>query len=221
MSEPFLSLRGVCCAYGSRLVLDRLDLCLDAGSRVGLLAPNGSGKTTLLKCISGLVPIKSGEILLDGLAMRAERDFLAMRRKMGLVLQEAEDQIFFPTVLEDALFGPLNLGLEDAQAEECARQALSSVGLDEFEEMPVHQLSSGQKKLLAIAGILAMRTRGVMLDEPTATLDRAARDRIMGILAERSGPMIIASHDWDFLQELCPEILTIASGRLKPISSPI
>jgi len=215
-AAPIIELRRIGFRYPleSAPVFESVDLTLMPGQRLGLFGPNGCGKTTLLSVMTGLRPTSSGEILHRGRPVRSESDFAALRRELGLLLQNADDQILFPTVLDDVAFGPLNLGLKPAEAEREARAALAFVGLEGFEERLSHKLSGGEKKLVTLAGVLAMRPRALLLDEPTASLDPATRDRLAHILAHLDAAVLTVSHDWDFLNLVASDYYTIEHGRL-------
>ncbi len=201
---------------GPRPVLKDVDFSLAAGRHIGLYGPNGSGKTTLFRCITGLLQPQQGVVLFHGRELRGERDFHALRCKVGFVLQHAEDQLFFPTVLEDVAFGPLNLGCAPDEARETALRTLRALGLDGFEERLTHRLSGGEKKLVSLATVLAMQPEALLLDEPTNGLDMTARQRITDILCRLDTARIVISHDWDFLSRVCDSYMTIQDGRLLP-----
>jgi cobalt/nickel transport system ATP-binding protein len=137
-----------------------------------------------------------------------------MRREIGLVLQNAEDQLFNPTVLDDVAFGPLNLGLSPADARNRAVETLKQLGLHGFENRLTHRLSGGEKRLVSLATILSMRPKVLLLDEPTNGLDPAGRNRLVEILTDLPTDRIIISHDWDFLAQTTSAYLTIDNGRL-------
>ena len=141
-----------------------------------------------------------------------------MRRKVGVVLQSADDQLFCPTVLEDVAFGPLNLGLGRDAAREAALAALRSLGLEGFEHRLTHKLSGGEKKLVCLAAVLSMHPEAVLLDEPAAGLDQAAEDRLAGVLKSLPAASLVISHDRDFLRQTVSRVLTIAGGRLEPVA---
>lgn len=205
-------------AYGqdARPVLSGASLALYPGQRLALYGPNGSGKTTLLRCITGLERPRSGTIFFHGRPLQKEKDFHALRCRVGFVLQNAEDQLFFPTVLEDVAFGPLNLGLPPRQARERAHEALCRLGLDGFEDRLTHRLSGGEKRLVALAAVLAMQPEALLLDEPTNDLDRQSRQRIVEILQGMDTARITISHDRDFLEAVSGEFLTISpEGKLR------
>jgi cobalt/nickel transport system ATP-binding protein len=213
---PLLALRQVRYAYplAPRAVLDGVDFALAPGERVGLFGPNGCGKTTLLSVMMGLLPAMGGEVLHLGRPARTEADFFGLRRDVGFLLQHADDQILFPTVLDDVAFGPLNLGLTPAEAADEARQALAYVGLADFEDRLTHRLSGGEKKLVTLAGVLAMHPKALLLDEPTASLDPDTRHRLVHILEHLDAAVLTVSHDWDFLNLVSTHFYTIEGGRL-------
>ena len=212
------SLEAVCFSYGRagspREVLCDVDFSLHAGQRIGLYGPNGSGKTTLFRCITGLARPQSGQVLFHGAPLNDDKDFYELRCKVGFVLQHAEDQLFFPTVLEDVAFGPLNLGLSADEARDCALDTLRNLGLAGFESRLTHRLSGGEKKLVSLAAVMAMKPEALLLDEPTNGLDNDARQRIIDILCSLDTARITISHDWDFLAQTSTQYLTIANNRL-------
>lgn len=194
-------------------VLRDVNFALFPTQKVGLYGPNGSGKTTFFRCITGLARPRRGLIRFHGRIMQGEKDFRELRCKVGFVLQHAEDQLFFPTVLEDVAFGPLNLGLAPGQARRRALETLEALGLAGFEQRLTHRLSGGEKKLISLATVLAMQPEALLLDEPTNGLDNDARQRLIDILSGLSTARIIISHDWDFLARTSTEYLTILDGR--------
>jgi cobalt/nickel transport system ATP-binding protein len=216
VDASILSLREVAYAYpqANGRVLDGVDLDILPGHRLGLFGPNGCGKTTLLSVMMGLLPPQAGEVRFAGRPVAGERDLWDLRCAVGLVLQHADDQILFPTVLDDVAFGPLNLGLAPADARQRALETLDFLGLAGFENRLAHKLSGGEKKLVTLAGVLAMRPRALLLDEPTASLDPATRDRLVDILARIEAAVLVVSHDWDFLARTGREFYTICNGRL-------
>ncbi len=215
---PLLELRDLSFAYpeSPEPVLRHVDFVFSPGQRVGLFGPNGSGKTTLLHLMMGLVAPTGGEVRYRGRPMATEADFREVRRGVGLLLQNAEDQIIYPTVLDDVAFGPLNLGLAPALARVRAEETLAALGLYGFEERLCHKLSGGEKKLVSLAGVLAMQPEALLLDEPTNGLDPDTRDRIKDILARLGKPFIVISHDWDFLDQTATAFYTIDRGSLTP-----
>ena len=157
---------------------------------------------------------QSGQVLFHGVPLNDEKDFHGLRCKVGFVLQHAEDQLFFPTVLEDVAFGPLNLGLAADEARERAIETLRDLGLAGFEDRLTHRLSGGEKKLVSLASVMAMQPEALLLDEPTNGLDNDARQRIIDILSSLETARITISHDWDFLAQTSTQYLTIAHNHL-------
>lgn len=215
--EPVFSVENLEFAYEAnpgKKILDDVSLALYPGDCLGLMGANGSGKTTLFRCITGLLRPRAGTIRLGGRPLEAEKDFHELRCRVGLVLQDADDQLFFPTVLEDLLFGPLNLGHSEAEAREMARDALRLVGLEGFEERLSFELSGGEKKLVALAAVLAMRPRALLLDEPLNELDEEACRRVANVLRDLPCARLVVSHDRAFLARLCQKTLLLKDGRL-------
>lgn len=217
-ADAIFSLKNVSFTYGqeeaARVVLRDVNFSLLPGQRIGLYGPNGSGKTTFFRCITGLASPQNGCVLFHGLPLSEEKDFYPLRCKVGFVLQHAEDQLFFPTVLEDVAFGPLNLGLTADDARDRALATLRNLGLAGFESRLTHRLSGGEKKLVSLAAVMAMQPEALLLDEPTNGLDNDARQRIIEILDSLSTARITISHDWDFLARTSTRYLTIIEGRL-------
>lgn len=216
-----VALENICFAYPEREILRNASFALHPGDRIGLYGPNGSGKTTLFRLITGLILPQQGRILLHGAPMNGEKDFRLLRRHVGLVLQNAEDQLFCPTVLDDVAFGPLNLGLTPDQARERALLTLKELGLAGFEDRLTHRLSGGEKKLISLAAVLAMQPEALLLDEPTNGLDPESRDRIAEVLRGLPTARIVISHDRDFLEEVSSSYLTIREFRPVCIAPPV
>ncbi|GAB1410483.1 ABC transporter ATP-binding protein [Desulfovibrionales bacterium] len=216
---PIIALDQVSFAYaGGPTILDQASFSMTETQHIGLYGPNGSGKSTLFHLLTGLIHPVSGQVYFRGQAVCTEKDFWPVRRDIGLVLQNAEDQLFHPTVLDDVAFGPLNLGLDPAQARERAMQTLHELGLEGFENRITHRLSGGEKKLVSLATILSMHPKVLLLDEPTNGLDPQTRKRITEIVAALPTARIIISHDWDFLARTSSQYLTVRQGKL--ISDP-
>jgi len=217
VNEKILILRGVSFAYSPRVrVLDGLDLELGTGERIGLVGHNGSGKTTLLHLIVGLIKPDAGEIEAFGKVRRMEADFWDVRARVGLLFQDAEDQLFCPTVGEDVAFGPLNLGRKPDEATRIASAVLARVGLAGFEERITYRLSAGEKRLVSLASVLAMEPDILLLDEPNSGLDEEAEERIIEILVSLPQAMIIVSHDREFLSRVTGKAVRLERGRLTP-----
>ena len=215
-SRPIINLKGISYAYpGSGPVLEDLDFTFHEGDRIGLVAPNGSGKTTLFHIIMGLLKPDAGTVEIFGKTAITERDFREVRRKIGLLFQDADDQLFSPTVLEDVAFGPLNLGKSKEEAVEISRRTLSDLGLQDFEDRITFKLSGGEKRLVALATVLAMEPRIMLMDEPSAGLDEAIKIRLIEILKSLDISTIIVSHEFDFLAELSDAVYTMQGGKIR------
>ncbi len=214
MSTPLIALRQVSAGYAGRPVLVDADLSLMAGERLVLLGPNGAGKSTLLHVIAGLLPISAGSIEAFGVVRKSEADFHEVRIRAGLVFQDSDDQLFCPTVVEDVAFGPLNLGHSDAAARKIALETLERVGMADFAERVTHRLSGGEKRLIAIASVLAMQPQVLLLDEPTTGLDDVAYERLCRLLLSLDQAMILVSHDPRFAARLATRTVTLRDGRV-------
>lgn len=202
MAEPLIALEQITFSYpGSPApVLEDFNFQLFPGQKLGIIGPNGSGKTTLLHLIMGLLRPQRGRVVIFGEERRREKDFVPVRRQIGLLFQNADDQLFCPTVLEDVAFGPLNQGKTVAEAKAIAYETLSRLGIPDFAERLTYKLSGGEKKLVSLATVLAMQPQVLLLDEPTNGLDEATQQRIIAILRDMNLPYIIVSHEKDFLR---------------------
>jgi cobalt/nickel transport system ATP-binding protein len=199
---------------GSAPVLNKLDFKFYQGDRIGLVAPNGSGKTTFFHIIMGLLKPDSGHMKIFGERVKEEKDFLAVRRRIGLLFQDADDQLFSPTVLEDVAFGPLNLGKTKDEAIAISLKTLAFLGLEGFENRITFKLSGGEKKLVALATVLALEPEVLLLDEPSAGLDETTKERLISILSDLDISYLIVSHEFDFLSEITDSIYTMKNRRI-------
>lgn len=211
-----LRLAGVTVTRGGRPVLRGLDLDLHAGERLALVGANGAGKTTLLRTLIGLEKAEAGDIIAFGRSCRRESDFRPVRARAGFLFQDADDQLFCPTVLDDVAFGPLNLGLSLEDATARAQAVLAQLHLSALAARVTHRLSGGEKRLVALAGVLAMSPDVLLLDEPTNALDDVHYRRLLDILANLPQAMIIVSHDRWFLNRLSSRVVALQDGRLRP-----
>ncbi len=213
---PLVELTDVTFSYPGKKkpVLDRINLRLEHQQQLGLIGPNGCGKTTLFHCMMGLLKPQSGSIFFRGKEVRSSGDFHQLRKEIGLLFQDADDQLFCPTVIEDVAFGPLNLGADPETAARQARQTLAELGLTHLEKRTTHHLSGGEKKLVSLATILAMQPRALFLDEPTNNLDPDTRERLIDIITELGLGFIIISHDYDFLADTCIDLAGMEGGRI-------
>lgn len=193
--------------------LQEVNLSIPAGERVALVGANGSGKSTLLRHLIGLLKPTTGCVSVMGLRVD-ERDINEVRRRVGYVFQDADDQLFCPTVLEDVAFGPLHLGLATDEVISRVRESLALVGLNGYERRVPQKLSAGEKTLVALATVLSYSAEVLLLDEPSASLDPRNRRRVMGVLAKLPGTQLIATHDLDLAWELCERTVLLAHGRI-------
>lgn len=199
-----------------RAVLDGAWLRVDKGERLAVVGANGAGKTTLLRTIVGLQPVQSGTVTAFGEVRRSEKDFHAVRLRAAYLFQDSDDQLFCPTVVEDVAFGPLNMGLGNAAALAKARGTLEMLNMLHLADRITRQLSGGEKKLVCLAGILAMDPDLLLLDEPTSGLDAAHLQRLIEVLDSLDTAMIIVSHERQILDRLATRALILRNGRLEP-----
>ncbi|MBW2112905.1 MAG: energy-coupling factor ABC transporter ATP-binding protein, partial [Deltaproteobacteria bacterium] len=213
--ERIIQLENICFAYpGGSPVLDNLCFTLEKGAKLGLIGHNGSGKTTMLHIIMGLIKPSSGTVRVLGKPAETKKDFLDVRRRIGFLFQDADDQLFCPTVLEDVAFGPLNLGRSPEEARRMASETLESLNLKGFEDRITHRLSGGEKKLVALATVLVMKPDALLLDEPTTGLDEETSIRIIDLLNGLDIGCAIVSHEYDFLARTTRHIYSMQKGRI-------
>jgi len=188
-----------------------VDLDIGAGERVAVLGPNGAGKTTLILHLNGILLPQAGEVAIGGLPV-TKANFKEIRRRVGVVFQDPDDQLFMPTVRDDVAFGPANLGLAGDAVEARVHAALDAVGMDGSGGRPPHHLSFGQRRRVALATVLAMDPQILVLDEPTSNLDPAARRDLADILVTLPVTAIIVTHDLPYALELCPRSVILNDG---------
>ena len=200
----------------TRPVLHGLNFHLAPDEKIGLIGPNGSGKTSLFHLIVGLLHPSRGQVEIFDQVRRQETDFWEVRQRVGLLFQDADDQLFCPTVAEDIAFGPLNLGKEHAETTRIVRDTLALVGLQGFEERITYHLSGGEKRLVSLATVLAMAPDVLLLDEPTGGLHENAVARLEAILQDHVRACIIISHDRSFLERTTQKRYQMADGQIVP-----
>lgn len=214
-TDTLIELEKISFSYNSgKRILENLDLNLRENERIGLIGPNGSGKTTLFKLIMGLLAPISGKLVIFGKEMIKKEDFIPVRQKVGLLFQDADDQLFSPTVLDDVAFGPLNQGKGIKEAKAIAREVLDKLGLNDFENRVTYRLSGGEKKLVSLATVLAMKPGVLLLDEPTTGLDVDTVKRIIKVLDDSDISTIVISHDMDFIGRTTDKVYSIVSGKI-------
>jgi len=197
-------------------VLDGLDLEIEPGDHLGLLGSNGSGKTTLCHIIMGLLTPESGDVEIFGKRRVTESDFAEIRGRIGFLFQDSDDQLFCPTVMEDVAFGPLNLGESPDRARLIVSQTLKSLQLEGFEDRITYKLSGGEKRLVSMATVLAMKPEFLILDEPTTGLDEKTSEHLIRILLKSNLSYMIISHDREFIKRSTTRLLEMKDGRIRP-----
>ena len=193
-------------------VLDDISFEINDGEAVGLIGANGAGKSTLMKVLLGLVP-HSGGIFVDGLEV-CRKNLKEIRRKLGFVLQNSDDQMFMPTVYEDIMFGLLNYGMDKASAEARADAALERLDLSELKHRHNHKLSGGEKRMAAIATVLAMQPDVLLMDEPSSALDPCNRRTVINTINSLPNTKLITSHDLDMILDTCQRVILLSDGRI-------
>jgi len=207
------------------LALDNISLSFAKGERIALLGPNGSGKTTLLLHLNGILKPTAGRIYFEDKPLEySPKALLELRRRVGFVFQDPNDQLFAPTVKQDVAFGPLNLGQPAGQVKKVADEALKLVGMSEYADKPPHFLSLGQKKRVALAGVLAMKPEVVIMDEPTSNLDPRGTSEILHLLLrlnkELGLTLILATHDVDMVPLFASKLYILNKGKLVSEGAP-
>jgi len=187
-------------------------LSVRPSERVGMIGPNGAGKTTLMLATMNAVRF-SGRILVDGIEV-GRKTVNQARSRCGMIFQDAEDHLFMPTLLDDVAFGPLNQGCDPGEAQRRARDAIAQVGLSGLELRSAHHMSGGQKRAAALATVLAMQVKLLLLDEPAASLDCRSRRRLVEILDRRSEALLLATHDLPLIRRLCSRAILLDEGRI-------
>ena len=234
--QPVLAVRDLVFHYpDGRLALDGVSFEIDAGECVAVVGPNGAGKSTLLLHLNGILPgrpqyphehhpgdghahphahSRHPSVWVAGMPV-ANPHLPEIRRRVGLLFQDPDDQLFCPTVEEDVTFGPRNLGRTRSEALTTARRCLAAVGLDGYESRLPHHLSFGERKRVCLAGVLACEPELLVLDEPTSNLDPRARRQFIRILRSLPAAKLIASHDLEMVLELCSRVILLDHGRVQ------
>lgn len=191
-----------------------VNLQINRGDRVALLGPNGAGKTTLVMHLNGILHGGHGTVEIAGLVVDPtdKQSIREVRRRVGVVFQDPDDQLFMPTVADDVGFGPRNLGQTGAELQATVDWALGQVGMTEFADRPPHHLSFGQRRRVALATVLAMRPEILVLDEPSSNLDPASRRELADILRRLDITVLMVTHDLPFALEICPRSVILAGG---------
>ncbi len=193
-------------------VLRDLSFRIGDGEAVGLIGANGAGKSTVMKLLLGLLT-GEGTILVDGEPVKKE-NLAKIRRKLGFVLQNSDNQMFMPTVYEDMIFAPLNYGLSREEAERRVDGVLERLHLTELKHRHNHRISGGEKRMAAIATILAMEPEAILMDEPSAALDPYNRRIVINTIRELKQTKLITSHDLDMILDTCSRVILLSNGRI-------
>jgi cobalt/nickel transport system ATP-binding protein len=207
-----LEICGLAYAYpDGHQALFGVDLAVRRGERVAVLGPNGAGKTTLVLQLNGVLPAGAGTVRVAGLEV-ARPNLREIRRRVGVVFQDPDDQLFMPTVRDDVAFGPANMGVRGAELDARVSRALAQVGMAAYADRPPHHLSFGQRRRVAVATVLAMEPEILVLDEPTSNLDPASRRELSEVLRGLDITMLMVTHDLPYALELCPRSVVLSGG---------
>jgi cobalt/nickel transport system ATP-binding protein len=210
--RPALEVRNLDFTYpGGHGALFGCTFTVEAGERVAVLGPNGAGKTTLALHLNGILTAGAGSVSVGSLTVN-KQNRAEIRRRVGIVFQDPDDQLFMPTVKEDVAFGPANLGLRGEELWLRVEEALAAVGMEEHADRPPHHLSFGQRRRVALATVLAMRPEVLVLDEPSSNLDPAARAELAEIVSSLDLTVVMVTHDLPYALELCPRALLMNQG---------
>jgi len=218
--EMIIKLENISFSYPERgVIFEDLNFEINKGDRIGIKGANGSGKTTLLYIIVGLLKPQKGNVIIFGKNMEKESDFYEVRKKIGFLFQDSDDQLFSPTVEEDIAFGPLNLRIERKKVEEIVERTIRELGIENLRKRITGTLSYGEKRIVAIATIFSMEPEILLLDEPTTGLDEDTEKRIKEILISKKDiTFCIVSHEINFMKDICNKIYLLEKGKLKQIN---
>ncbi|WP_417795863.1 energy-coupling factor ABC transporter ATP-binding protein [Terasakiella pusilla] len=215
--DNLIDLKNIHFAYPAHpATLNGVDFSLKAGERIAINGPNGAGKSTLFHIIVGLNRPTRGEVHAFGQQRIKEADFKEVRRRIGLVFQDPDDQLFCPTVEEDLAFGLFNLGKSAEEVRQIVEETLTNMRLTHLRSRATHNLSGGEKRLVTLACVLAMEPDVLLLDEPTNALDEATQDRLLEILNSIPQALVIISHDSHFRRKVTERYLSLVDGKLVP-----
>lgn len=212
MSTPVLDVRGLGYAYpDGHQALYGVDLHVHRGERVALLGPNGAGKTTLVLHLNGILTPGAGSVAVSGLPV-TKANLPEIRRRVGIVFQDPDDQLFMPRARDDVAFGPMNLGLRGAELDRRVADALAVVGMTAYADRPPHHLSFGQRRRVAVATVLAMQPEILVLDEPSSNLDPASRRELADIVTSLDVTVLMVTHDLPYALQLCERSVILSDG---------
>ncbi len=211
LKKPALEIFDLCFSYQDNPdVLRGINIEVSSGEKVGLIGSNGAGKTTLFLSICGVLKPSKGKVSVMGKPVQI-RDF---NPQIGMVFQNPDDQLFCPSVRDDISFGPQNMGLSKSEVEVRVNEALSAVGCKALAERPPHHLSGGEKRMVSIAGVLAMHPELMIYDEPSANLGMRSRRRVIDLLQSSTQTILISSHDLELILEVCARVIMLDNGQI-------
>lgn len=211
--KPIIQIEDLSFSYPDGInALKNINISICEDESIGIIGPNGAGKSTLLLCLNGVLR-GNGKVMVDGTEIN-DKNIFSIRKKVGLVFQDPDDQLFCPTVYEDVSFGLVQMDFQKEEIEDCVKNALNGVGLDGYEDRIPHHLSFGERKRVTLAGVLAMDPRILVLDEPTSNLDPKGRRDFIDLLKTMNVTKIIATHDLSVVLELCSRVIMLDKGEI-------
>lgn len=212
MNKPLINIEKLSFSYpDSKKGIQDISLLIQSGESIALVGENGSGKSTLLLHLNGILKARQGRIHIEDILIE-DNSLTQIRRKVGMIFQNSDDQLFMPTVFDDVAFGLSNLGFKQDQIKSKAQEALERVGMSHLKDRPPYKLSTGEKKAVAIASVLVMNPDILIMDEPSANLDPFSRRRLINLLKSFEHTKIIATHDLDMALDLCPRTIVLHKG---------
>lgn len=215
MRKTIVELKDIELSYPHKKIFKKVNFTLKQGQRLGIMGPNGAGKSTLFRVIMGLIKPDSGRVIIFDKERVSEDDFYEVRKSIGFSFQDPDDQLFCSTVSEDIAFGPFNLELPREAVEKIVLKQIILFGLTSIKDRIIYRLSGGEKRLAALAGVMAMSPHVLLLDEPTGDLDRQNTDKLIQVLRDLDLTYVVISHDKDFLNKICEDIYWFEESILK------
>ncbi len=214
MTEKIIEIENLSYVYPDGIkALNNISFSVKMGESLGVIGPNGAGKSTLLLHLNGVLKQNSGRVRICGIELN-QKNIFEVRKKVGVVFQDPDTQLFMPTVFDDVAFGPINLGFSNKEVKESVNSALSKVDMSNTENRISHHLSFGEKKRICLATVISMDPDILVLDEPSSNLDPRHRRELMSLLKASTLTRIIATHDLDLVLELCSRVIVLNKGNL-------